>query len=263
MPERFSPLIELSKRLSKMGVPSLSSLMARLEESEDYAYFVNLVKTYLSEREEDILGEPTPASQIANFASRFEDRYFPLEPPIKDGMLEEYSEITRVIPAMVMGISYEDYHEISSDYRAGVQLMTCLIRNPWDDDSVALSEACSEHVPQDLVERAGRVSLSMEEAKELLKGTKYEPLAMWAERIHQSTGNFFLDTDYECLYGGYAPGWDPETVADLTRMWHEAEAHDNKTSDFMDWLEGDLPGRFEELVSFIEGRRKGEGKAPG
>jgi hypothetical protein len=263
MSERFSPLMALAGKLLDKRIPSLSSLMVRLEESEDYADFVNLVKTYLPEHQGAILGEPTPASQMAAFASRFEDRYFPLEEPARDGMLESYSEITRSIPVVSLVLSYDEYHEIPEYYRAGCQLMTCLIRNPWDDDTVALAEACAEHVPKGLVERAGRAALSPEEAKELLKGTKYEPLAMWAERLYQSTGNFFLDTDYECLYGGYAPGWDPEEVEELTRMWREAEAHESKTGDFMNWLEGDLPGRFEELVSIIEGRGKDEKKAPG
>jgi len=263
MPERFSPLVALSRQLLEKRMPSLSALIARLEASEDYAYFINLVKQYVPEHEEAIMGEPSPPAQIGAFASRFEERYFPLEEPIRDGMLEDYSEITRWIPVTVLGVSYDDYHEIPSYARGGIVLMTYLIQNPWDDDTVALAEACLEHVPKELVERASKVTLTLEEAEKILVGTKYEPLAIWAERLHQNTGNFFLDSDYECLYNGGAPEWSSENVEYLTRLWKRAVAHEDKVEKFADWLEDDLPGRFDELITFIERRRNGEAEDSG
>ncbi len=223
-----------------------------------------MVKTYLPEREQEILHEPTPVSQIACFASYFEDRYFPLDEAINCGGLGNgelgYEELTYRIPVVVMGFSYDDYHEVH-DWRPGALLMTYLIESPWegDDVDVSMAEACAEHVPVALVERAGKCWLHLEEAHRLLKDTKYEPLALWADRLHYNTGNCFLDTDYETLWNSTPPEWDPETVEELTRQWRQAELHENKTGEFMNWLEEDLPGRFEELVSFIE-ERKGDGK---
>ena len=138
--------------------------------------------------------------------------------------------------------------------------MTYLVPNPYEgeDALVSLAEACREHIPDALIQRADQCRLSPEDAHSLLKGTKYEPLALWADRLHFCTENFFLDTDCEMLMSSMPPEWDPETVEELTRQWQQAEVHENKTGKFMEWLEEDLPGRFEELISFIEGR-KGDG----
>jgi hypothetical protein len=264
MPKRVSPLLALAIKLHSRRIPSLSSLVAQISDAENYAQFVQMVKTYLPEREQDILHEPTPQSQIARFASYFEDRYFPLEDIFKIGDLEGYGEITYRIPVVVLGFSYDDYHEIF-EWREGALLMTYLVESPWDgeDENVSMAEECAEHVPAPLVERAGKVRLHLDEAHELLKGTKYETLALWADRLHYNTGNFFLDTDYETLWGSMPPDWDPETVAELSKQMEQAEVHENKTGELMEWLEKDLPGHFEELVSFIEERKGDEKKAPG
>lgn len=256
MSKRASPLMALAQKLQARRVPSLSSLAAQIADAENYAQFVQMVNTYLPEREQDILHEPTPRSQIARFASYFEDRYFPLEEPVKWGEIEGYGDITYRIPVIVLGFSYDDYHDMY-EWRPGVQLMTYLIQSPWEGDgeNVSLAEACSEHVPDELVERAGKIRLSLDEAHELLKGTKYEPLALWADRLYYSTGNFFLDTDFEMLWSSMPPEWSPENVKELARQWKQAELHESKTGEFMEWLEGDLPGRFEELIAFIEERR--------
>ena len=264
MPKRVSPLLILANRLLARRIPSLSALIAQISDSENYAQFVNMVKTYLPEREQEILHEPTAQSQVARFASYFEDRYFPLEDYFKYGDMESYEDITYHIPVVVMGFSYDDYHE-TADWRAGALLMTYLIESPWgeEDISVSMAEACAEHMPVTLVERAANIRLSLEEAHRLLKGTKYEALALWADRLHYDTGNFFLDTDYEMLMNSMPPDWDPETVQELTRQWQQAELHENKTGEFMEWLEADLPGRFDELVSFIQERKGDEQETSG
>jgi len=259
MPERASPLMVLARKLLSQSVPSLSSLIAQVSDSESFAGFVDLVKTYLPEREQEILHQPTPQSQVASFASYFEDRYFPLEDYFKSKDVESYEEITIRIPVVVLGLNYEDYHEVP-EWREGAVLMTYLVTNPYDeDDLVSLAEACRERIPDALAKRAEQCRLSPEEAHHLLNGTKYEPLALWADWLHSSTGNAFLDTDYEMLMNDMGPEWSPDTVRELTNEWRQAELHQNKTGDFMDWLEQDLPKRFDELVRFIE-RVKGDVK---
>jgi hypothetical protein len=264
MPKRVSPLLALANKLLARRIPSLSSLVAQISDAENYAEFVQMVKTYLPEREQDILHEPTPQSQMASFASYFEDRYFPFEEPFKWGDVGSYEDLTYRIPVVVLGFSYDDYHEVP-EWRDGALLMTYLVENPWEgeDGDVSLAEACAEHVPAPLVERAGKVRLRLDEAHSFLKGTKYEPLALWADRLHYNTGNFFLDTDYETLWNSMPPDWSPENVKELTKQWKQAEVHENKTGEFMEWLEQDLPGHFEELVTFIEERKGDEKEAPG
>jgi hypothetical protein len=151
-----SPLVALGNKLLARRIPSLSSLVAQISDAENYAQFVQMVKTYLPERTQDILHEPTPQSQIARFASYFEDRYFPLEEIFKIGDLEGYSEITSRIPVMVLGFSYDDYHE-TPDWQSGDLLLTYLIENPWEGEEgiyVSMAEACSEHVSEALIKRA-------------------------------------------------------------------------------------------------------------
>jgi hypothetical protein len=247
----------LARKLLRQRVPSLSCLIAQISDAESFAQFVDMVKTYLPERTQEILHEATPQSQVARFASHFEDRYFPLEDYFKLGGVESYEDITQRIPLVVMGLNYEDYHEVP-EWRDGAVLMTYLVPNPYEEEDilVSLAEACREHVPDALIQRAEQCRLSPGAAHHLLKGTKYEPLALWADWLHSRTGNFFLDTDYEMLMNNEFIDWNPENVKELTEQWKQAELHENKTGDFIDWLEQDLPRRFEELVAFIE---KGNG----
>jgi hypothetical protein len=263
MPERASPLLILTEKLYSQGVPSLRSLVAQIAGAEEYAEFINLIKRFLPERERDILQKRTPGAQIASFASYFEDRYFPLHDYFESQEVESYGELVSQIPVTCLGISWEDLHE-ATEWQPYAMLMTYLVESPWpgEDIDVSLAEACSEHLPEALIQRAGKIRLSPEKAHKLLDGTRYEPLALWAERICQSTGNLFLDTDYETLSNSPLPDWTPEEVEGLTREWQSAEALIHRTDEFMTWLEEDLGAHAEELISFIEGREVNGPKEP-
>ncbi len=261
MSERASSLLYLADELRSRGIPSLSVLIAELAGVEDYAEFRRLIKEFLPEREQDIIHESTPAEQIARFASYFEDRYFPLEDIFKLSDIEGYEDITHHIPLIVMGVSWDDYHDIASDFRPGIQLMTYEVENPYDEEggiNVSLAEACEEHVPRSLLQRVPETRLSPEEVHRLLNDTPYEGLALWADRICCSSNNFFLDTDYEYLWNSVPPEWDMETVEALTRDWLQAMELENRLNDFVTWLEEDLPGHFEELLNFILEKRANE-----
>jgi len=257
MPERDGPILTLANKLASRGVPSISILIARVDSAEAFGDFLNLVDEFLPERRQEILSEINPGMQIALFANYFEDRFFPLDEYTKSGDAEEYEELTYRIPVIVMGMSYDDFHEISENWRAGIQLMTYLVSSPYDDfegPSVALAEACREYVPQELIERAGAIQLELEEAHKILDGTKYEQLAHWADRLHCNTDNFFLDTDYEMLMQDVI-SWSREDVELLTTQWNQAQAAENRMTEFIVWLEADHGGRFEEVVNFILERR--------
>jgi len=257
MPERDGPIITLANKLTSRGVPSLSVLISLVDSAEDLAAFINLVDEYLPERRQDIFCETRPSVQIALFGNYFADRYFPLDDYVRTGDAEEYSELTYRMPVIVMGLSYDDFHEIPEYYDAGIQLMTLLVESPWDDgeeSGVALAEACQEHVSQELVERAAGIKLTAKEAHKLLDSTKYEQLAHWADRLHYCTENFFLDTDYEDLMNSVLE-WDRVTVEDLTTQWHRADAAENELYKFVTWLEADTAARFEQMVNFILERR--------
>ncbi|TRZ50572.1 MAG: hypothetical protein D4S01_06470 [Dehalococcoidia bacterium] len=255
MSEESGSLIALANKLLSRGVPSLSVLIAEIASVEEYADFHRLIETFLPEREQEILHQSTPAAQIERFASFFEDRYFPLDDYLQSGEAS-YEEFVYHIPVIVMGISWDDYHEISSDWQPSSQLMTFLVENPHEEEPYAsLAEACGEHVPQELLERVPPNILSPGEAHRLLDGTRYEALALWADRLHATTNNFFLDNDYDFLYNSIPPEWDMETVQILTRDWHQADEAENRLSDFAKWFEEDLRGHLEELLNFIEEKR--------
>ena len=239
----------------------MSVLRAHLDGAEEYAEFRRLIELILPEREREILHEPTPALQMAKFASRFEDRYFPLEEFFKDGAAEEYAELTQRIPLVVYGVGWEEYEEIASNARPGIQLMTLLLQNPHSEyggSNVSLAEACAEHVPQDILDRVPESGLSAQAARDLLKGTRYEGLSLWADRIMGAGGNFFVETDYEMFAEGTGPEWTVDEVEACTREWHEFEEMTDRLFNFVDWLEQDLASNFEEVLNFILENRNAE-----
>ena len=245
----------LTKKLNRYRIPSLHSLIAHLAEAEDFKAFLALVREFLPEREADILAQPTPAAQIAAFASYFEDRYFPLQDELKWGEdYLEYSDLTRWVPVVLMGISYEEYHEIPNAFKTGFQLMTFLVANPYEEDRSALAEACLEYVPGELLERVPEDGFNPRELRRLLD-TEYKGLSLWADMIWHSTGNPFLDFSWED--DGYIdwPDWTREEIEDVTRLWQEAEAIHEEINRLAEWLEEDPPARFEELLKAIEERR--------
>lgn len=261
MPERFSSLRHLAVELISRGVPALGVLRAQLADAETYADFRHLIEEFLPERGQDILREPSPGAQVAAFADYFRDRYFPLEDIYRTGDIEGYEELTMRIPVVVMGMSWDDYDEIASDYKPGAQLITFLLENPHDEAgtiNVSLAQACLDHVPRALLERVPENRLSQEEAHRLLDGTPYEGVALWADRIGNASGNFFLDTDWEYLGASESLEWDMGTVQALTRDWHQAEESEERLGRFVDWLEDDMPGRFEEILNFILEKRADE-----
>jgi hypothetical protein len=260
------PLLILAGKLLSAGPPSLSVLIARFQDSESYGDFISLIREFLPEWEREILHEPAPARQMAVFASHFEDRHFPLDSNIMDGWETEYSDLTRHIPVIPRGFSYDDFSELSSSGRAGIELMTYLLENPYrdDDDRVALAEACKEHLPAELLKRVPSGGFPLQGLHRLLNKTKYEALALWGDEITLDTGNFFLDLDSETLYTGYAENieWSQENVKNLTTEWQKADRIDEEIYNLCEWLEQDPPARFEELLNFLlERTTNGEEKS--
>ena len=262
MPERGSPLENLGVKLKRLGPPSLSVLIALVRDAEEYQSFISLVREFLPEREREILGQSTPALQMSAFATHFQDRYFPLDGTFINGVAEGYGDITRRIPVTVMGMSWEDYHDIT-EYRPGCQFMTYLLAVPEGQDKEAripIGEVCAEHVGAELLQRVPEGGIAHDEVHDLLKGTRYEALAHWADLLDWQTGNFFLDTSYEELYEDpFSPEWNKGVVEELTQEWLKAEKIEEEVGNLADWLEEDPPAHFEELLDFILQKRGNEG----
>lgn len=235
------------------GPPLLSALVAFIRDYEDYAEFVALIREYLPEHETEILRQTAPDGQIATFANRFQDRYFPLSSALVDGMAEDYACLTQAIPVVPEGLDYYQQGE-PWNLRDGLVLMTYLLREEQVDAVlVALSEACAEFVSQKLLERAPR--LTRVDLHRLLNGTRFESLALWADYWEHDIRNIFLDVCYED--GPEDPYWCREEVENLTQEWQRSEVLLNKIHNLAEWLEEDTEAHFVELVRYIE-QRKGE-----
>lgn len=252
------PLEALNRQLDKFRVPSLSILLARFNSLEEFEEFLRLVRELLPEREGDILSNPEPHKQISAFMSYFADRYFPLEENLVIDTEEEYALLTRCIPIIPRGVGGETYNqELPTEvFRTGLQLMAYLVESPYavEDVRIPLAEICEEYVPRELLQRVG-AGYDLEELRWRLDGTKYSPVALWAGIIWHDTGNTFMDIDIESEgYLWEAPEWGKEVVDGLTLEWQAADRMEEEVMNFADWLEGDPPARFEEIVDFIERR---------
>ena len=259
MARKTSPLSVLIVRLQPFGPPSLSAMISKFGDVEEYQEFVMLIRDYLPEYEAEILRQPSQGAQIQNFATRFRDRYFPLAYHVEYMVCDmdfQYSDLTRGIPVEPRGWTYDEYDMLSTDARPGLQLMAHLLESPYDiGDGVSLAEACSEHVPIEMLNQVPEGGIKYDLIGELFKDSPYKPIAMLADWWFQNTGNFFLDTDYEMMfYNMGEPPWDMETVETLTRQWQQADEYQEEVENFLEWLEGDIQVRFQEILDFIAGK---------
>jgi hypothetical protein len=258
-----TPLAALREKLHDVHPPSISLILSLFQNVETYNDFVKLVRDFLPEREKEILEKPSPSAQIAAFASYFEDRYLPLHPIFKDGEVEDdYYELLRDIPVMVMGFSWEDYHELNNA-RLGMQLMCYLFEPPMQGDSDTAGEriALVDGFPPEYQREARRApasGVSLDDARRIFKGKKWIGLRDCAEYINQATDNWFLDTDDE-MRGDMQPmEWDKETVASMTQEWLKANAFYDKIMEFALWLEDKKEGvaHFKQTVDFLLANQK-------
>lgn len=252
-----TPLEGLREKLRNARPPSISILMSVFQNFETYNDFVKLVREYLPEREKEILEKPTPHEQMACFASHFEDRYLPLHPSFRDEMCEDdYYELLREIPVIVMGFGWEDYHELDNA-RLGVQLMSYLLESPlegYDEgERVALVDGFTPEYQLE-AQRVPANGITLDAAKRILRGKRWAGLRNWACYIYQATGNWFLDTDNEMRYScGMLNDWDKETVEVMSKDWLQAQAFYDKMMEFASWLEDEKegPARFKQTIDFI------------
>jgi hypothetical protein len=226
-----------------------------MRDGQSYEEFVALVRKYVPEREREILSQSSPAAQIAAFADRFEDSYFPLQPAFR-GLVDDYADLTRDIPTVIMGFSWEDYHFMPEGYGGpGLLLLTYLMENPYGEDDgarIAIGEACAAHVPIELLRRVPPGGLALAEAHRFFDDSPYRGLAHWGDILSWNTGNFFLDTTDEDLWSEGFPPWEREVVEQLTRQWQQAEEIQQQVLRLADWLEEDPPAHFREILGFLE-----------
>lgn len=255
---KAGPVETLAHKLRSYLPPSLSALVAIIQDHEHYAEFVELVREILPEKERDILGESTPSKQIELFAKEFEKRYFPLSESLQYEDEQSYHDLLCSIPLIPLGIGYEDYDRIVQDGNAGILLMTCFLEHPYDDDGarIALIEAGSDYVPAEWLGKIPSGGFSTGEMHRLLDDTPYSDLAAWGDVLFCSTGNFFLDIDDEMYYNSVPPDWSRENVEWLTRAWREAQEKQDAVFEMSGRFEREPGEFFKEVIEFIAKRQE-------
>jgi len=258
MPDPAAPLECLVRKLRPFRQPSLSTLIGMLQDNQDYADFVHLIKEFLPERETEILGQPGPEQQVASFAGYFEDRYFPLLHFLRYGEAEEYADLTQSIPLIALGFGYQDYDDLVQNGNTGSMLMTYFFRQPYGDQGarVALGEACQEQVPAELLQRIPEQGFTPQDLHKLLDGTPFQSLATWGDLIHLNTGNDLLDTDEEMMSNSVLPEWSIENVTYFTHQWAEAQEKQQGPFAMAEEFEKEPVAYFQEVIDFIDQQKE-------
>jgi hypothetical protein len=267
MPDKTQPLLELGRLLLSLAAPpSVTDLISQLDEAEEYQQFIDIVRQFVPEEANNIFGRSSPEEKIGAFAQVFSGRYFQLDDRFIEGDVEGYRDLVGAIPVIVMGMSFDDYHEIAHDGRQGVQMLAYLLADPYEPGEtchaympraeqgarLALYDSLRQFMPQDVLDRVLEGGLSDDDAQRIFTTSRFKHVALFSQMVNCCTGNFFLDTDYDLLCQGDYPEWDAETVAEFTQQWLEAERIQNEVYAFCEWLEQDPVKHFEEVLYFME-----------
>jgi len=268
MSGKTQPLLDLGRLLLSLAAPpSITDLIAQLDEAEEYQQFIQIVRRFVPEAADDILARSSPEEKIGAFAQAFSNRYFQLEDRFIEGDVEGYRELMCGIPVIVLGMSFEDYHELAHDGRQGIQLMAYLLDDLYTPVEqchaamplgveagarLALYDSLRLFMPRDILDRVPEGGLSNDDAQRIFAASRFRPIALFSQMIGCCTGNLFLDTDDEMLCQGNYPEWDAETVEELKQQWLEAEQIQNEVYTFCAWLEQDPVKHFKEVLYFME-----------
>ena len=256
-------LSELASRLLQRP-PSIQDLAVRLGYADDYAWFVELVHRLFPGEAKALLSLPDMSGRLERFAELFREHHFPLYPPFLEFYEDEetgppFTWLRQGIPFQLMGISYDDLHEMWTGYRAGLSALVLLAEDPSDHrwggpDAIrtAWLEAAALYIPQETLQRVPLEGIPLEALNQAVRETFYEGAAHAAAWVRGETGNFFLDySNEEGDYEGFADSWEDEVIAEGTQEWQRASALTDSVISLAEWLEEDLRVRFAGLLDFI------------
>ena len=243
--------------------PSLRELAARLGCAEDYAWFTGLVHRLFPDEAAEVLAAPDIGGRLERFARLFQERHFPLYAPFIEFFADEGEEppftwLRRGIPFQLMGFGYDGLHELWDGYREGLSALALLAEPPdacYDEPGglrTAWLEAAAQRIPQKTLERIPRGGIPLEDLTEAVRETEFQGAAQAAAWVRAETGNFFLDHSFEDGdYDGFCDPWEDEIIQEGTEEWAKADRLIDSVTKLVDWLEGDLPGCFAEMLDFI------------
>ncbi len=252
-PEPVFPLAILAAKLL-VGPPSIIRIIDLLENSESVAEFLTLIREFLPEHEQEIMGYIGDNDRIRVFCRYFENQYFPLDDQnfaFEDNTLGDFMH---QIPTPLMGFSCDDYEEFMS-FRNGFILLLSMVENPYvsfgEGERVPLLEQVKELVGKELTGLIPPDGWSPEDIHTMLDNTPYPGVAAFADWIHQVTGCMQLDANYS----EYGPcEWSRGLVDDLTEQWPRVIELQEQMDHMYTWLEEDLPGNFRKLLIIMLGK---------
>ena len=243
--------------------PSLRELVVIVGYADDYAWFADLVHRIFPQEAESVLSIPGVRSRVERFAELFAERHFPLYAPFVEYWTEvegdepPWSWLRRGIPFDLAGFGYDTLHELWDSCCEGVAALALLVKPPTavygtDEIRTAWLEAAAGRIPKETLRKIPRDGIPIADLSEAVKGSRFQGAAQACSWVFAETGNFFLDHSYDDgWYDGYADPWEDEIIAEGTTEWRRARALMESVSQLADWLEEDLPGRFDEMLDFV------------
>ena len=125
MPKTW-PLTLLADKLNA-GPPLISEIINSLENIDTEKAFLELIKTFLPEHEEEIMLEPRNR-RLYRFGYLFGKQYYPL--PLNTECRTR--DLMEGMPVELLGMSYSAYHEL--EMRPGYLLLLSLVIYPYEGD---------------------------------------------------------------------------------------------------------------------------------
>lgn len=242
------------------------SLIATIERDlyfrvEVPAQFVEIVKMVFPDDavarqailEADGPGDRDEGARVEAFLAAVDRRLFPVEE-----CFEEYAVVVRTIPFRPLGFEDETLEGLYD--RPGLQALIALVA-PDAPATAARHQLLHERhgVPLATLALLPREPPSLAEiGRRFDRGSRAAVIDM-ARWLRGETGTAFLDSTDESAEWQWWP-WTRANVAALTEQWARADTLLARVGALADWLEGDLPRRFRELV-LIAGRRDAAGRS--
>lgn len=247
----MTPLLSvkaLAEVLHQAQPPSPASIVSALQGAFSYRDFVSLVRRWLPDEAAQILNpHAAEEQQVWAFCGAFSQRYFPIHE------MEQYGDITALIPVHTIAIEDYDYHS-PSDYDTGHLLLYSLVESLDEGIRTMWLEEAEQQVDRALLGRLPLGGYTAGELHRLLNGTRHEAVAVAAAYFSHTTDNPFLDVAED--WNPEMPDWGDEVVEDLTQEWRAAEAMMKRINERAAWLEQDPTRRFAGLLDFIDRRKQ-------
>jgi hypothetical protein len=258
------PLKTLVARLRKPSPIALDLLVELFRPPKGYSEFMDLIREYLPDMEDEILTQPGIEDRMTTFGQAFSSRYFPI---LVDWLgadeEEDYFKVTRIVPVEFQDFTSYEYDDIPQEARAAIVVVACILENPfYSSDRAAFTEAAATHLNSKLLKSIPEEGFEFDVAKEAVKGTPFEPVIFWIDLLTRSTGNTFMDCSNNIEETGseYRVAWNRPTIDGLTAEWQEYTAQIEVWNTFLNWFEEDIKKNTCDLIKILRERSNTDGE---